>query len=45
MADVPRLYMPIYIMIRVPLLTLFGAALTMVAAQLLRGIAGASRQQ
>ena len=29
MADVPRLYVPIYIMIRLPLLMLFGAALTM----------------
>jgi hypothetical protein len=45
MADAPRLYVPIYIMIRVPLLTLLGAALTMVAAQMLRGTAGASRQQ
>ena len=27
MADAPRLYVPIYILIRVPLLTLFGAAL------------------
>jgi hypothetical protein len=34
MADVPRLYMPIYIMIRVPLLILFGAGLTMISAQL-----------
>ena len=45
MADVPRLYVPIYLMIRVPLLTLFGAALTMVAAQVLRGAASANRQQ
>ena len=45
MADTPRLYVPIYVMIRVPLLTLLGAALTMVAAQALRGIAGVSRQQ
>ena len=29
MAKVPRLYVPIYILIRVPLLTLFGAALAM----------------
>jgi hypothetical protein len=29
MADVPRLYVPIYIMIRLPLLMLFGAALGM----------------
>jgi hypothetical protein len=45
MADVPRLYVPIYFLIRVPLLTLFGAALTMVAAQVLRGTAGANQQQ
>ena len=45
MADAPRLYVPIYLMIRVPLLTLFGAALTMVAAQVLRGAASAKRQQ
>jgi hypothetical protein len=45
MADAPRLYVPIYVMIRVPLLTLFGAALTMVAAQVLRGTAGASQQE
>jgi hypothetical protein len=45
MADVPRLYVPIYIMIRVPLLTLFGAALTMVAAQVQRGTSGANQQQ
>ena len=31
MADVPRLYVPIYILIRVPLLTLFGAALGMLS--------------
>jgi hypothetical protein len=45
MADAPRLYVPIYVMIRVPLLTLFGAALTMVATQVLRGAVGASQQQ
>jgi hypothetical protein len=44
MADTPRLYVPIYVMIRVPLLTLFGAALTMVVAQVLRDTASASRQ-
>jgi hypothetical protein len=44
MADAPRLYVPIYVMIRVPLLMLFGAALTMVATQV-RGAAGASQQQ
>ena len=32
MADVPRLYVPIYILIRVPLLVLFGAALAMISA-------------
>jgi hypothetical protein len=44
MADTTRLYVPIYVMIRVPLLTLFGAALTMVVAQVLRDTASASRQ-
>ena len=34
MADVPRLYVPIYIAIRVPLLMLFGAALAMISAGL-----------
>jgi len=43
MANVPRLYVPIYIAIRVPLLMLFGAALTMISAQLLRR--GSSSQQ
>jgi hypothetical protein len=43
MANVPRLYVPIYIAIRVPLLMLFGAALTMTSAQLLRR--GSSSQQ
>ena len=32
MADVPRLYVPIYVLIRVPLLTLFGAAFAMLSA-------------
>jgi hypothetical protein len=32
MADVPRLYVPIYVLIRVPLLTLFGAAFAMMSA-------------
>ena len=32
MADVPRLYVPIYVLIRVPLLVLFGAALSMISA-------------
>jgi hypothetical protein len=31
MADVPRLYVPIYVLIRVPLLVLFGAALAMIS--------------
>jgi hypothetical protein len=33
MADVPRLYVPIYVLIRVPLLVLFGAALAMISTQ------------
>jgi hypothetical protein len=45
MADVPRLYVPIYVMIRISLLTLFGATLTMVAAQVLRGTFGANQRQ
>src|SRR5664279_2681673 len=36
MANVPRLYVPIYILVRVPLLTLFGAALAMLFALLPR---------
>jgi hypothetical protein len=44
MADVPRFYVPIYIAIRVPLIMLFSAALTMIAVQLL-GRASNSRQQ
>jgi hypothetical protein len=32
MADVPRLYVPAYVLIRVPLLVLFGAALAMISA-------------
>ena len=32
MADVPRLYVPIYVLIRVPLLVLFGAALAVITA-------------
>jgi hypothetical protein len=32
MADVPRLYVPIYVLIRVPLLVLFGAALAVISA-------------
>jgi hypothetical protein len=45
MADVPRLYMPIYIMIRVPLLMLFGAALTMISAKLLHRASSSAQQQ
>ena len=41
MADVPRLYVPIYVMIRVPLLMLFGAALAMISVLWLRGGADA----
>jgi hypothetical protein len=36
MADVPRLYVPIYIAIRVPLLMLFGAAVAMISVLWLR---------
>jgi hypothetical protein len=36
MANVPRLYVPIYILVRVPLLTLFGAGLAMTFALLPR---------
>lgn len=39
MANVPRLYVPIYVMIRVPLLTLMGAALAMISIPLLRSTA------
>ncbi len=41
MANVPRLYVPIYILIRMPLLTLFGAALAILFAALPRTAAGA----
>lgn len=40
MASVPRLYVPIYILIRVPLLTLFGTALALIFALLPRLAAG-----
>ena len=43
MAKVPRLYVPIYILIRLPLLTLFGAALAMMFALLPRLAAGSMR--
>jgi hypothetical protein len=42
MANVPRLYVPIYILVRVPLLTLFGAALAMTFALLPR-LSGTAR--
>ena len=45
MANAPRLYVPIYILIRVPLLTLFGAALAMVFALLPRLTAGSTQLQ
>jgi hypothetical protein len=45
MAEVPRLYMPIYIIIRLPLLMLFGAALTMVSAQLLNPASSSGEEQ
>jgi hypothetical protein len=41
MANTPRLYVPIYILIRVPLVMLFGAALAMVFAALPRLATGA----
>lgn len=43
MGDVPRLYVPIYILIRMPLLALFGAALAMVVALAPRLAAGSAR--
>jgi Dolichyl-phosphate-mannose-protein mannosyltransferase len=45
MANVPRLYVPIYILIRVPLLMLFGAALAMMFALLPRLAAGSTQLQ
>jgi hypothetical protein len=45
MSNVPRLYVPIYIVIRVPLLTLLGAALAMISARWLGDGAGASQRQ
>ena len=45
MADVPRLYVPIYIMVRVPLIMLFGAALAMLSVQLPDRVSGLSQQQ
>jgi Dolichyl-phosphate-mannose-protein mannosyltransferase len=43
MADVPRLYVPIYILIRMPLLMLFGAALAMMVALRPRLAAGSTQ--
>ena len=45
MADVPRLYVPIYILIRVPLLTLFGAALVILSAHLPDRASSSNREQ
>ncbi len=45
MAKVPRLYVPIYILIRLPLLTLLGAALAIAFALLPRLAAGATSSQ
>jgi hypothetical protein len=45
MANVPRSYVPIYIAIRVPLLTLLGAALAMISVQLLDRASDPERQQ
>jgi hypothetical protein len=45
MSKVPRLYVPIYILIRVPLLTLFGAALAMALVLLPRLAAGSTQPQ
>jgi hypothetical protein len=45
MADVPRLYVPIYILIRVPLLTLFGAALAILSAHLSDRAWSSNREQ
>ncbi len=45
MANVPRLYVPIYILIRLPLLTLFGASLAIMLTLLPRLAAGSSSLQ
>jgi hypothetical protein len=45
MADVPRSYVPIYILIRVPLVMLVGAALAMLFAMLPRLAAGSTQLQ
>jgi hypothetical protein len=44
LANVPRLYVPIYIVIRVPLLTLFGAALAMMSVLVLDRVSSSNRQ-
>jgi hypothetical protein len=44
MANVPRLYVPIYILIRMPLLALFGAALAMAGVLWPRLAAGSTQQ-
>jgi hypothetical protein len=44
MANVPRLYVPIYILVRTPLLMLFGAALVILFVVLPGSVAGARRQ-
>src|SRR5450432_3332297 len=45
MGNTPRLYVPIYILVRVPLLTLFGAALAMMFVLLPRLAGGAKQPQ
>jgi hypothetical protein len=45
MADVPRLYVPVYFLIRLPLLTLFGAAVAMLSVLPQLGAADATRLQ
>jgi hypothetical protein len=40
MADVPRLYIPVYMLIRLPMMTLFGAAVAMLSVLLPRRAAG-----
>jgi Dolichyl-phosphate-mannose-protein mannosyltransferase len=44
MADVPRLYVPVYILVRTPVLMLFGAALAILLTVLPGSVAGARRQ-
>jgi hypothetical protein len=45
MANVPRLYVPVYLLIRIPLMTLFGAGLAIVFAILPRLAVGSSPPQ